>query len=319
MSVTDASIGIEVSGKSRQHAGSPSSAATVGDFVQLLKPRVMSLVIFTSLVGMVIAPGSLHPILAMTALLCVAVGAGASGALNMWYDADIDGLMARTENRPIPKGSIHKDEALTFGVTLSLLSVSLLGLAVNYLAAGLLALTIGFYVLVYTMWLKRRTAQNIVIGGAAGALPPVIGWTAVTGSISIEPLVLFAIIFLWTPPHFWALALVRSADYERVGVPMLPVTSGQSATRRQIFLYSLLLVGVSALPVILGFASVIYGTVATIGGAVFLYLAWRLLPSRRTSLGPAGRPEMQLFGFSIGYLFLLFASLLIENVVGSLV
>ena len=311
--MTDASLGLETTQKSRHDAGSSSSVATVGDYVQLLKPRVMSLVIFTSLVGMAIAPGDIHPFLALTSLLCIAVGAGASGALNMWYDADIDGRMARTEKRPIPMGKIDKEEALAFGVTLSLLSVLILGLTANYLAAGLLALTIGFYVLIYTMYLKRRTPQNIVIGGAAGALPPVIGWAAVTGSVSVEPLVLFLIIFLWTPPHFWALALVRSADYEKVGVPMLPVTSGEVATRRQIFVYTLLLVAASALPLTLGFAGILYAVVAMSTGTAFIYLAWRMLPSNRRSIDAAGKREMQLFAFSIGYLFLLFAAFLVES------
>ncbi len=315
MSVTDAAIGIEVTDKSRSTAGSSSSLATVGDYVELLKPRVMSLVIFTSLVGMMIAPGSVHPILAVTALLCIAVGAGASGALNMWFDADIDGRMARTAQRPIPLGRVNKDEALAFGITLSLLSVMILAFAANYFAAGLLAFTIGFYVLVYTMWLKRRTQQNIVIGGAAGALPPVIGWAAVTGSIAIEPLILFLIIFLWTPPHFWALALVRSSDYENVGVPMMPVTAGQAATRRQVFFYTLLLVASSGLPVVFGFAGVIYAICAVASGAVFVHRAWRLLPSQRKSLGAPGQEEMRLFAFSIAYLFLLFAALLVERLI----
>ncbi len=312
--MTDASLGIETAKESRPEAGSSSSVATVGDYVQLLKPRVMSLVIFTSLVGMAIAPGSIHPILAVTALLCIAVGAGASGALNMWYDADIDGRMTRTEKRPIPLGRVDKEEALAFGITLSLLSVMILGLAANYLAAGLLAVTIGFYVLIYTMWLKRRTPQNIVIGGAAGALPPVIGWAAVTGSVSAEPLVLFLIIFLWTPPHFWALALVRSSDYEKVGVPMLPVTSGEAATRRQIFVYSILLALSSALPVVMGFAGVVYLTTAVLTGGAFVYMAYCILPSVRSTIGPAGRAEMQLFGFSIAYLFIIFTALLVESV-----
>ncbi len=314
--MTDASLGLETTEQSRHPVGSAPSVATVGDYVQLLKPRVMSLVIFTSLVGIMIAPGGLHPILAATALLCIAVGAGASGALNMWYDADIDGRMSRTESRPIPTGKVHKDEALTFGITLSLLSVLVLGLATNYLAAGLLAFTILFYAVIYTMWLKRRTPQNIVIGGAAGALPPVIGWAAVTGSVTAEPLVLFLIIFLWTPPHFWALALVRYADYEKVGVPMMPVTFGDVTTRRQIFFYSLALVASTALPVWMGFAGPLYTVVAGVTGAAFVYLSWRILPSNRASLGAAGKQEMQLFAFSIGYLFLIFAVLLIESLLG---
>jgi protoheme IX farnesyltransferase len=223
------------------HLG-PATGSSVGDFVELLKPRVMSLVVFTALTGMVAAPGSLHPVLAVIALLCIAIGAGAAGALNMWYDADIDAHMARTAARPIPRGRLTPDEALSFGSVLSVFSVLTLGVLINWTAGALLAITIAFYLFIYTMWLKRLTPQNIVIGGAAGSFPPMIGWAAVTGGVSIESVLMFLIIFMWTPPHFWALALYRCRDYERVGVPMLPVVAGAAETRRQIWLYSLLLV-----------------------------------------------------------------------------
>ena len=284
---------------------------SVSDYWALLKPRVMSLVIFTALAGMVAAPGTLHPILAVTALLCIAVGAGASGALNMWYDADIDARMARTSGRPIPQGRVSADEALTFGTILSFGSVLVLGLLVNWVAGVLLALTIAFYVFVYTMWLKRRTAQNIVIGGAAGAFPPMIGWAAVTGSVSLESIALFLIIFMWTPPHFWALALYRSDDYARVGVPMLPVVAGPDETRRQIWIYSLLLVPVTVLPWLLGTAGRVYLATAVVAGAVFLRAAWQVYTVREGDA--ATRRARQLFGISIAYLFALFAVLLCEH------
>jgi protoheme IX farnesyltransferase len=284
---------------------------SVGDFLELMKPRVMSLVVFTALTGMVAAPGGLHPLLVIIALLAITVGAGASGALNMWYDADIDGRMARTAARPIPRGRITADEALTFGVVLSIGSVLTLGVLVNWVAGGLLALTIGYYVLVYTMWLKRRTPQNIVIGGAAGSFPPMIGWAAVTGSVSIESLLLFLIIFMWTPPHFWALALYRCRDYERAGVPMLPVVAGLRETRRQILIYSFLLVPLAVTPVLIGLGGIAYAVASVSLGAVFLALAirvWRITEGRE-----ADTAARQLFGFSILYLFLLFAVLLAEH------
>ena len=234
----------------------PSSS--VGDFVQLMKPRVMSLVVFSALTGMVVAPGSIHPVLAIIALLAITIGAGASGALNMWYDADIDARMARTAARPIPRGRLTRDEALSFGAVLAVFSILTLGVLVNWTAGILLAVTIAFYLFVYTMWLKRRTPQNIVIGGAAGAFPPMIGWAAVTGSVSIESVLLFLIIFMWTPPHFWALALYRCRDYERVGVPMLPVVAGPAETRRQIWLYSLVLVVLALVPSFIGMAGIAY-------------------------------------------------------------
>jgi len=287
------------------------SEATVGDYFALLKPRVMSLVVFTALVGLVVAPGTMHPVIAAAALICIAVGAGASGALNMWYDADIDKLMQRTAGRPIPRGRILPDEALAFGVFLSFASVLSLGLLVNWVAATLLAATIAFYIFVYTMWLKRRSPQNIVIGGAAGACPPMIGWAAATGSVSLESIILFLIIFMWTPPHFWALALYRVRDYERVQIPMLPVVAGPDETRWQILLYSLLLTPLATLPYFVGFAGSLYAA-ASIGlGLLFLLLAIRVY--RRRSGPEAERAAKQLFSFSILYLFLLFAILLVEH------
>ena len=249
------------------------SEAEVGDYLALLKPRVMSLVIFTALVGLVIAPGHVHPVLAFTAILCIAVGAGASGAMNMAYEGDIDALMSRTANRPIPRGRITPGEAMAFGLILAFFSVLTLGILVNLLAGALLAFTIFFYVVVYTMWLKRWTAQNIVIGGAAGALPPVVAWAAATGSLSMEPLLLFLIIFFWTPPHFWALALFRSDDYARAGVPMLPVVAGPDATRLQILLYTIVLVAVAVAPWPLGYFDAIYGVTSLVLGAGMMWLA----------------------------------------------
>jgi protoheme IX farnesyltransferase len=285
--------------------------ADVEDYVALLKPRVMSLVIFTALVGMLAAPGTLNPVLAAISLLAIAVGAGASGALNMWYDADIDALMKRTQSRPVPAGRMAPREALGFGLLLSAFSVVLLGLAANWLAAGLLAFTIVFYVVIYTMWLKRWTAQNIVIGGAAGALPPVVAWAAVTGNVALEPLLLFLVIFMWTPPHFWALALFTSGDYERAGVPMMPNVAGAESTRRQILFYSVLLAPIGALPWLLAGAGPAYGIAALLLGAEFLrraYVLWR----RREA--DANRAAKSLFAFSIVYLFALFAVRLGEAV-----
>jgi protoheme IX farnesyltransferase len=288
------------------HAG-----GSVGDFIALMKPRVMALVVFTAVVGMVLAPQGQHPVLAVIALICIAVGAGASGALNMWYDADIDALMQRTAARPIPRGHVAPDEALAFGVVLAAGSVSVLGVLVNWTAGALLALTIGFYLFVYTMWLKRRTPQNIVIGGAAGAFPPMIGWAAMTGHVSLESLVLFLIIFMWTPPHFWALALYRSRDYERAGVPMLPVVRGPDATRRQIVVYSALLVPLALVPALIGLGGRFYAVTAIVLGAIFLGLALKVYQARegRAADGAA----KALFGFSILYLFGLYAALLAER------
>src|SRR6201987_1334247 len=245
------------------------SHTNIGDYVALTKPRVMSLVVFTALVGLMVAPGGIDPFNGVVALLCIAAGAGAAGALNMWYDADIDAVMARTASRPIPSGRVSRSEALVFGLLLGMCAILALGTLLNIAAAALLAFTIFFYVVVYTMWLKRRTPQNIVIGGAAGALPPVIGWVAATGNIKLEPLILFLIIFLWTPPHFWALSLNRADEYARAGVPMLPVVAGREATTRQILIYSLLLMPVSMLPWAFGFAGAIYGVVAAVCGTIF--------------------------------------------------
>jgi protoheme IX farnesyltransferase len=278
----------------------------LADFVTLTKPGVMMLAVFTATVGLTIAPGELAPLSACLAVLAIAAGAGAAGVLNMWYDADIDAVMTRTARRPLPSGRIGQGEALAFGLVLAAGSVVGLALAANALAAGLLAFTILFYVVIYTAWLKRRTPHNIVIGGAAGALPPVIGWAAATGHVGLEPLVLFLIVFLWTPPHFWALALNRSDEYARAGVPMLPVVAGHVATKRQILLYSVLLVPVSLLPCVLGFAGALYGTIAATWGAVFITIAFRLT---RMHAGDAAVAQ-RLFVFSIAYLFLLFAALL---------
>jgi protoheme IX farnesyltransferase len=281
-------------------------------FVTLMKPRVMALALFTALVGLMVAPIRLDPLPGFIAMLAIAAGAGAAGALNMWYDADIDAVMARTAMRPIPRSKVSKLEALVFGLVLGVIAVTVLALATNLAAAALLAGTIGFYVVVYTAWLKRATPQNIVIGGAAGALPPVIGWAAATGQAGLEPLVLFLIIFLWTPPHFWALALNRSDDYARAGVPMLPVVAGRAATTRQILIYSGLLVIASELPWALGFAGAIYGVIAAACGGLFLLLAYRLNKS-----GADRHAAHRLFLFSISYLFVLFAVLLVEPGGGS--
>jgi protoheme IX farnesyltransferase len=286
------------------------SEAEVGDYLALLKPRVMSLVIFTALVGLVIAPGHFHPVLAFTSLLCIAVGAGASGALNMALEGDIDALMSRTANRPIPRGRITAPEAMAFGLTLAFFSVMTLGILVNWYAGALLAFTIFFYVVIYTMWLKRWTAQNIVIGGAAGSLPPVVAWVAATGSLSVEPLLLFLIIFFWTPPHFWALALFRSDDYARAGIPMLPVVAGPDATRLQILLYTIVLVAVAVAPWPLGYFDAIYGVTSLVLGAGMLACAVHVY--RRRERAESLRATRKMFAFSILYLFALFATLLLE-------
>ena len=289
------------------------SEATAGDFFALLKPRVMSLVVFTAFVGLVAAPVTINPLLAVIAILSIAIGAGASGALNMWYDADIDAVMTRTASRPVPAGRIRPGEALSFGLVLSVLSVMTLGVLVNWLSAALLAFTIFFYAVVYTMWLKRSTPQNIVIGGAAGALPPVIGWAAATGAVGVESLILFLIIFLWTPPHFWALALFRSDDYARAGVPMLPVVAGPDATRLQILLYTIVLVAIAVAPWPLGYFDAIYGVTSLVLGAGMMVLAVNVY--RRREGSEALRATRKLFAFSILYLFALFATLLLEVVV----
>ena len=293
------------------------SEAEVGDYLLLLKPRVMSLVIFTALVGLLIAPVHVHPVLAITALICIAVGAGASGALNMALEGDIDAKMSRTANRPIPRGRVTRAEAMAFGTTLAFFSVMTLGILVNWYAGALLAFTIFLYVVIYTLLLKRRTAQNIVIGGAAGSLPPVVAWVAATGSLSVEPLLLFLIIFFWTPPHFWALALFRSDDYARAGVPMLPVVAGPDATRLQILLYTIVLVAIAAAPWPLGYFDAAYGVTSLVLGAGMLALAINVY--RRRERTQSLRATRKLFAFSILYLFALFATLLVEVVVRAVV
>jgi heme o synthase len=287
------------------------SGGDIADYVALMKPRVMFLVVFTALVGMVAAPGSMHPVLAIAALICIAAGAGAAGALNMWFDADIDAAMARTAARPIPRGQVTPNEARSFGAVLAFGSVVCLGLMANWLAASLLALTIGFYVFVYTMWLKRSTPQNIVIGGAAGAVPPMIGWAAATGALSLEPFILFLIIFIWTPPHFWALAILRTRDYERAGVPMLPVVHGEDATRLQILIYSIILAPLGMVPAIIGLGGTLYAIAASVLGSLFVVLALACYREREGE--KAARAAKDLFAYSVLYLFLLFAVLLVEQ------
>ena len=287
------------------------SQGDVSDFFALLKPRVMFLVVFTALVGMVVSHPDVHPVVAFVSLLMIAVGGGASGCLNMWWDADIDAIMTRTRKRPIPAGKIQPGEALAFGMTLSFGSVIVLGLASNWLAAGLLAFTIFFYVVIYSMLLKRWTPQNIVIGGAAGALPPIVAQAAVTGHVALDSIVLFAIIFMWTPPHFWALALVKSGDYERAGIPMMPNVAGPDSTRFQILAYTVLLAPLGMAPVALGFGGLAYAIVSLVGGLGMLALAVQVYRLRQGE--PAMRVAQQLFGFSILYLFLLFATLLAEH------
>lgn len=289
------------------------SQGDVSDFFALLKPRVMFLVVFTALVGMVVSHPTIHPVVAFVSLLMIAVGGGASGCLNMWWDADIDAVMTRTRKRPIPAGKIQPGEALAFGVTLSVGSVIILGLVSNWFAAGLLAFTIFFYVVIYSMWLKRSTPQNIVIGGAAGALP-IVAQAAVTGHVAWDSVVLFAIIFMWTPPHFWALALVKSGDYERAGIPMMPNVAGPDSTRFQILAYTVLLAPLGMAPVALGFGGLAYAIMALIGGFGMLALAIQVYRVRQGE--PAMRVAQQLFGFSILYLFLLFATLLVEHSFG---
>jgi len=284
--------------------------ATAHDFWLLLKPRVMSLVVFTGLAGLVVAPGEIHPILAATAILCIAVGAGAAGCINMWYDRDIDAVMTRTAARPIPRGRVSPEDALTFGIVLAVGSVAVMGLAVNWVAAALLALATAFYVFVYTIWLKRRTPQNIVIGGAAGAFPPLIGWAAVTGDVALAPLMLFLLIFMWTPPHFWSLALYRCRDYERVGVPMLPVVAGAAETKRQILIYTLLLVPLALSPYFFGMGGLVYLVCASIMAGLFVFCAIRLF---REQEGSGDKAAKQMFAYSIFYLFLLFALLIGEH------
>src|SRR6266852_4342618 len=287
-----------------------ASPSRVRDYVDLLKPRVMSLVVFTGLVGVLIAPGHLQPFAAALAVLAIALGSGAAGAINMWYERDLDALMTRTANRPLPAGRVAPDDALALGVLLSIFSVLLMAVSTNYVAAALLAAAILFYVFVYTIWLKRRTPQNIVIGGAAGAFPPMIGWAAATGGIGIEAILLFLVIFFWTPPHFWALSLYRTDDYAKAGVPMLPVVAGADETRRQILVYTLVLLPVGVSPWLLGHAGAVYAAVAIAAGSLMMALAWRV----RSARGAAGEQAAKhLFAFSILYLVLLFAALLVES------
>jgi protoheme IX farnesyltransferase len=287
--------------------------AQFGDYVQLLKPRVMSLVVFTALVGLLVAPGGVSPMVGFSAILFIAIGAGASGALNMWYDADIDRIMKRTRRRPVPSGRVEAGEALAIGIALSALSVAMLGLATNWLAAGLLAFTIFFYAVIYTMWLKRSTPQNIVIGGAAGAFPPLIGWVAVTGSVSLEAILMFGLIFMWTPPHFWALALFMKSDYHEAKVPMLTVTHGRAETRRQIWIYSLLLAPVALGLALTSIGGPVYLAAAVVLNAIFLkhaFAVWRRDETTAEADGFAA--EKRLFRFSLYYLFLHFGALLAD-------
>ena len=282
------------------------------DFLALTKPRVMTLVVFTGLCGLLVAPYALPPALAFTAILCIALGAGAAAALNMWYEADLDAKMKRTRNRPIPAGRMDRQSALHFGVGLAFFSVILMGLATNWFAAAVLAVSILFYVLVYTVWLKRRTPQNIVIGGAAGAFPPMIGWAAVTGDVTLLPVLLFALIFLWTPPHFWALSLFVQTDYAAAGVPMLPVVSGARVTRQQIALYTLPMAAAAIAPWPLGLAGPIYGLAASLLSLAFLILSLRVLANKASE--PAGmKPEKRLFWFSVVYLFAVFGMLVVDR------
>jgi len=281
------------------------------EYFALLKPRVMSLVVLTALAGMLAAPGTLHPVVGFASLLAIAVGAGASGALNMWWDADIDVQMARTRLRPVPAGVIGPNDALAFGLILSLLSVLTLAVVANFLAAALLAFTIFFYIVIYTMWLKRRTPQNIVIGGAAGALPPVVGCAAATGHVTLDSLVLFAIVFVWTPPHFWALALVKSRDYERAGVPMMPNVKGADRTRLEILLYTLVLAPLGVLPWLMGAAGALYGATSVALALPLVGLAWRVFRVREGV--DANKIAMRSFGFTILYLFALFGVIVFER------
>jgi protoheme IX farnesyltransferase len=293
------------------------SEATAGDYLELLKPRVMSLVVFTAFVGMAATPIALNPVIAVIAIVSIAIGAGASGALNMWYDADIDAVMSRTASRPVPSGRVLPEQALVFGLVLSALSVMTLGVFVNWLAAGLLAFTIFFYAVIYTIWLKRWTPQNIVIGGAAGSFPPVIGWAAATGSISVESVILFFIIFLWTPPHFWALALFKSGDYARAGIPMMPNVAGEASTKRQIFAYALVTAAVGVLPWALGYAGVVYGLASAALGLGFVWYAWAVLtmPAEDRAM----RPAKAMFGYSLLYLFAIFAVYLADSMAARMI
>ena len=286
-----------------------------GDYFALLKPSVMSLVVFTAFVGMLLAPGGVNPVIGVITVLCIALGAGGSASLNMWYDADIDAVMSRTLNRPIPSGRVTREGAFGVGIVLSVFSVFTLGLAANWIAAGLLAFTIFFYTVIYTVWLKRSTPQNIVIGGAAGAFPPMVAWAAVTGTISLDSVILFAIIFLWTPPHFWALALYKQSDYGAVGIPMLPNVAGDAVTKNHIVAYSVVLVASTVLPVVTGMSGLLYGAAAVLSGAVFLGLAVKLWRRNGTEMRRTAR---SLFAYSLSYLFLIFLALLVDHVLALL-
>ncbi|MEO9633704.1 MAG: heme o synthase [Parasphingorhabdus sp.] len=288
--------------------------ASAKDLFALTKPRVMSLVIFTALCGLLAAPGTIHPIIGFTAILAISLGAGASAALNQWYEADIDAIMKRTSERPLPAGRMDRETALHFGIGLSVFSVLLMGVAVNWFSAIFLAFSIFFYAVVYTIWLKRSTPQNIVIGGAAGAFPPAIGWAAVTGDVTLMPILLFAIIFFWTPPHFWALALFMNSDYSKAGVPMMPVVAGRKSTRHQIFGYSLVLAAVAVAPFALGLAGTIYGAAAIVLSAVFCLLSWQVSRSQTTAPDDMAM-EKRLFKFSIFYLFALFGAVVADRMI----
>ena len=293
--------------------GQASLPADWRDFYALTKPRVMSLVIFTGLCGLLAAPGSIHPVIGFTAIFCIAIGAGGAAALNQWWEADLDAGMKRTAARPLPAGRMRRDDARDFGIMISSASVGIMGIAVNWLAAIILAVSIFYYAVVYTIWLKPRTPQNIVIGGGAGAFPPMIGWVAVTGDVTLMPVVLFAIIFMWTPPHFWALALFVQSDYAKVGIPMMPVVKGEVSTRRQILVYSFLLAPVALAPFLIGGAGLIYGIAATALSGAFIAFAFPV-GLRRTTQDDTMRPEKRLFGFSILYLFALFAALVVDRI-----
>jgi protoheme IX farnesyltransferase len=291
------------------------AGARVSDYIALLKPRVMSLVVFSGFAGLVVAPGHINPLIAAVAILCIAVGAGASGAINMWFDRDIDAIMSRTKSRPIPAGNVDPTEALGFGAVLAFLSVLLMGSAVNWAAGSLLAFTIFFYVVIYTMWLKRRTPQNIVIGGASGAFPPMIGWAAVTGDISLASISLFLLIFMWTPPHFWALSLYREGDYAKAGVPMMPVVAGARSTKIQMLIYTVLLLPIALVPALLHIAGPIYAVAAVLLNLGFIRHAWRVLKSDQSDMVPA----RAMFRYSLLYLFLHFALLMIDRAPGIIV
>ena len=303
--MTDTSIDI----KTESSGAVLTDGARVGDYIALLKPRVMSLVVFTGLAGLIAAPGYLHPFLAAVAVLCIAVSAGAAGAINMWYDRDIDAIMNRTKERPIPTGKIDPDEALTFGIVLSVFSVMMMGVALNWVAAGILAFANLFYVMIYTMWLKRSTPQNIVIGGAAGAFPPMIGWAAITGDITLYPIIMFAIIFMWTPPHFWALSLFANEDYKRAKIPMMTVTAGAHKTKIQMIAYTLILLPITLAPWVLGYASVAYGAAAALLSGLFLISAIRVYKTDDQDTN--FREAKIMFGYSVFYLFALFLAMML--------